>query len=658
MRASGEIVVGWQFVPASAGAGPPPAGPAPVWTDRLDAGWLAAQERISAVVSRPARAGSVAGAAAAVLLGAAWLAGTPARMPAGLGALACAGGAARCARQASRERRRLAAVVAAERQRVEAARASQGRALEARRRAHATQYRAWQRRASVAARRQAWLPVALPAAIDRVDVAGGSLAGWAGLITMIAVPRLGAGGEVTVIDLTEGAVAADLLRVAYSAGLRPLVWVLPADLPRLDLGTGLDAAALADVLALAAAAAGDPQGAGSAAGRRADGGGADAAADCALLERVLGVLGPDPRPASVTAALRALADIGNPLADVSAGLLTDAQLARLGTLFRRGAMERIVVDRAFALESRLRALDALGSRQPPISQEPTRLRVAALDRRAGVIGNRMLGTYVVAAMTHTLRQAAPGHPWAHVICLAGAERLGADVLDRLADACETSRTGLVLAFRSIPASVRERLGRGNAAVAFMRLGNGDDARAASELIGTEHRFVVGQLTDTVGISLTDTWSASYTSTAGTSDSVADSFSASASSGGSRGRGRGRHGFAPFGDFNSSSSRDTNYSAGYSDSTSLTEGINTGTSWGISLSGTLGSNASLGRTAQRSREFLVEAGELQRLPPSAMIVSYPSAAGRTVVLADANPALGGVVQSLADAGGDDGLMAGA
>ncbi len=629
----GEIVLGWQFVPAPVDAGPPPASREPPLADRFDPGWLAAQTRISAVVSRPARAGAIAGTGSAALLGAAWLAGT-ARLPAGLGALACACGAVGCVRLAWRERRRLAEVVAGERLRVEAARASRARALGAGRREHASQYRAWQRRMTVAARQPAWFPVALPAGIDRVDVAGGSLAGWAALLTMIAAPRLSAGGEVTVIDLTEGAVAADLLRLAHGAGLRPLVWVLPADLPRLDLGTGLDARALADVLALAAAAAaGDPPG-----GRQASAGGADVAADCALLERVLGALGPDTRLASVAAALAVLADIGNPLASVRAGLLTDTQVARLGTLFRRGAIERIVLERAFVLESRLRMLDALGSGQPPVAETLTRLRVAALDRRAGVTGNRMLGTYLVAALTHMLRQAEPGRPWAHVICLAGADRLGADVLDRLADACEISRTGLVLAFRSIPAHVRERLGRGNAAVAFMRLGNGDDARAASELIGTEHRFVVGQLTDTVGTSLTDTWSGSYTSTAGTSDSVAGSFSASTSSGGSRGRGRGRHGFAPFGDFNSSSSRDTNYSVGYSDSTSLTEGINTGTSWGISLSRALGSNASLGRTVQRSREFLVEAGELQRLPPSAMIVSYPSAAGRTVLLADANPAL--------------------
>jgi hypothetical protein len=476
--------------------------------------------------------------------------------------------------------------------------------------------------------------VELPHEIDRVDVAGGSLTSWAALITTIAAPRLVAGGEVTVIDLTEGAVATDLIRIAERAGLQPLVWKLPGDLPRLDLGAGLDGPALADVLALAASAAGAQR----AAAPPADNATGDVAADCALLEKVLGVLGPDPRLASVNAALRVLADVGDPLADVRSGLLTNGQLSQIGTMFRRGAAERIVLERAFVLESRLRGLDALGAGQPPAHRDPTRLRVASLDRRTGVIGNQMMGSYLVAAATHMLRQAEPGEPWAHVICLLGSERLGDDVLDRLAGACEISRTGLVLAFSAIPSGVRERLGRGNAAIAFMRLGNGDDARAASELIGTEHRFVVAQLTDTIGTSLTDTWGGSYTSTAGTSDSVADSLSASTSSGSSRGRGRGRHGYGPFGDFNSSSSRDRSYSVSESDSLSLTEGISSGTSWGISLSRALGENSSRGQTAQRSRELLVEADELQQLPLSAMIVSYPSATGRRVLLADANPAL--------------------
>jgi hypothetical protein len=56
---------------------------------------------------------------------------------------------------------------------------------------------------------------------------------------------------------------------------------------------------------------------------------------------------------------------------------------------------------------------------------------------------------------------------------------------------------------------------------------------------------------------------------------------------------------------------------------------------------IGVSNSLARSSQRSREFLVEPHELQQLPASAVIVSYASAAGRRVMLADANPGIGGL-----------------
>ncbi len=157
------------------------------------------------------------------------------------------------------------------------------------------------------------------------------------------------------------------------------------------------------------------------------------------------------------------------------------------------------------------------------------------------------------------------------------------MLDRLCDAAEISGTGLVLGYRAIPGHVAARLGRGNAAVAFMRLGNGRGRRGGQR--ADRYRApvrAVSQLTETVGDSLTDTAGDSYTSTVGTADSVADSQSVSVTSGRSRGRGRSRHGtFAPFADFTGSASRDGSSSRGTSDSVSVTEGINSGTSWGVS-----------------------------------------------------------------------------
>jgi hypothetical protein len=626
----GPIHLGWQYAPAQADPGPPPGRNATPPPAGFDPGWARAQRRIYRRLDRPARAGAAASALAAGFFAAAWPAGIGSQALAFAGAAAAVGCCARCAASVIRRQRQLNALIGAERQRVAAVSAARSTRLAAGHREHASDYRAWQRRKAMFERQPSWFPVSLPPGIDRLDVAGGTPAGWSALLTTIAATHLSFGGRVTVVDLTEGAVAADLINLARRSGLRPLVWVLPADLPRLDLGTGFKPPVLADVLALAAGASGEPA-------SSADRGSAGFAADCALLERVLVALRPDAGIAQLNAALRVLADVGDPRTDLGAGLLTSEQLDRVRTLFGRSGTDRVVIERAWGLESRLRVLDALGTATRALP--PSSLRVAALDRRSGVIGNSALRTYLAAALTQVLRQAPADSPWRHTLCVFGAERLAGEVVDRLSDACEACRTGLVLGYRSIPAAVRERLGRGNAATAFMRLGNGDDARAASELIGTEHRFVIGQLTDTVGTSVTDTWGDSYTSTVGTADSVADSYTATRGWGGSRGRGRSRQGgFAPFGDFGRSASSDTNFSVGEQSSVSLTEGINSGTSWGLSLSRALGENVSLGRTAQRSREFLVEADELQRLPPSAAILSYPAPRGRTVQLIDTNPAI--------------------
>ena len=367
---------------------------------------------------------------------------------------------------------------------------------------------------------------------------------------------------------------------------------------------------------------------------------ADPARDAALLSLILTVLGEDAGLGQLNAALRFLAQAGDPRDDVRAGLLTTAQLDRLTGLFGRGATERVVLDRAWALQSRLRALARLDT--APVRRPASRLRLAGLDRRSGAVGNRLIGTYLVVALTQLLRQAPPGRPWRQTLFVLGAETLRADLLDRLCDACEMSRAGLVLAYRSLPPPVRDRLGRGHAAVAYMRLGNAQDAKAAAEQIGTEHRLVISQLTQTVGTSLTATAGDSYTSTVGTADSVTGSRSVTGTTGASRGRGRSQAGlFAPLGEVSSSVSRDTSVSRALSDSVSVTAGINASTAWGLSTSRAISGSESLATGTQRSREFLVEQHELQQLPHSAVLLTYAGPGGRHVVLADANPAILGL-----------------
>jgi hypothetical protein len=638
-----RLYLGWQYATPHPDPGPPPRRPVPPEREQLSAAWLAAQQREENVINRPLRVGCAAAAVIIVALLITVAGGWVPLVIAAPAIAACllAGGLGGYA--IWQGRRALAVRIAAERQRVEQFRAEQESRLFAWQAEHARQVAEWQRRRFSYDSQKRWFAVSLPTGIDRVDVAGGTLGGWSALVTMTAAHRLAAGGEVTVVDLSGGAIAADLIAVARGLGdVAPAVWVLPHDLPRLDLTASLGLDELADVLAFAVSVAEDKGAASS------------LAVDSSIIERVMGVLdrGDGVPIARLAAGLRALAQVGDLNKDIAAGLLTEDEAGRVGTLFGQGATDRVVLERALGIEAQLRKLARTGRELAGLPR--SRLRVVALDKRVGALSAKILGSFVITALTHLLNQAPPGRPWQHTLYLLGAERLRDDVLDRLTDACETARSGLVLGYRSIPPQVRQRIGRGNAAVAFMRLGNAEDAKAASEQIGTEHRFVLSQLTETIGTSLTDTTGVSYTSTVGESASVAASRSDTESV--SRGRGRARtsdSSFLPLAGVSRSASREASSSHGISDSESLTSGISRSSAWGASTTLAVGDSESLAQSLQRSREFVVEASELQRLPPSAMIVSYPAGAGRTVFLADANPAIGGLTAAtmtpLAEAG---------
>ncbi|MEU7880614.1 hypothetical protein [Microbispora bryophytorum] len=575
-----RIYLGWQYALLYPDPGPPPKRPAreDVTEPPADADteWIHRERLQKDLLNRPVkifRTFMAVVAAGILVLGVTGLLNWSFVM---LGLVAAGGVAAICTyaiRQGDRtvnerlDARRRKALREQERRRREIVTAQEE---------HAAKYRDWAEKKNRFDQQINWYAVAVPDDIDRVDVAGGTLTGWSALLTLIGATRLYSGGHLTVLDLSEGAIAKDLIELARRGGDDPLVWVLPVDLPRLDLGATLKPEAFADVLAHVVSVSEETS--------------RDIGFDNAILERVLEVLGENATISQVTAALRALAQVGDPRDDMKGGLLTASQLERIGMLFGRGVADRVVIERAWALESQLRKLETLGSQA--VRLPPARLRVVSMDRQAGVFGNRVLGTYVATALTHILRQSpASERPWYHTIIVAGADKLRGDVLDRLMDACETSRTGLVLTYRSLTPTVRERLGRGHAAVAFMRLGNAEDARVASEHVGTEHRLELAQLTETFSSAVNGP-SGFYTSTVG-------------------------------------ESRTEGEEKGDGD---LREDITESTEWGrrapTVADGVL----------QRSREFLVEPHQLQQLPTTSVIVTYSTAEGRQVRLADANPAI--------------------
>jgi hypothetical protein len=569
------LYLGWQYATPTQDPGPPPrraaaSGPVPPGPQQPFQGWLAAQRREESLITRPLQIASGSVAVLATVLAAGYAVGWVPVVAAGPAIAACLAVAGLTGQAIWRGERVLRRRMDTERLRVARFSAHQdAQSLQAQAE-HARHVVQWQQQRSAFATQKRWYAVPVPDGIDRVDVAGGTLAGWSAMLTMAAAYRLAADGEVTVVDLSGGAVAADLADLyTATSGTPPAVWVLPHDLPRLDLAASLSPGDLADVLALTASVAEEHSSA------------RDLAVDTAILDRVIEVLDRDStgpvQVRNVVAGLRALAQVGDPRADLAAGLLTERATGELSALFGQGVTDRVVLERTLGMEAQLRRLASVGT--SPSELPRGRLRVVAVDRRASAQAATTLGSFVVTALTHLIGQApAASGPtsWRHTLFLLGAERLRADVLDRFTDACEASHSGLVLAYRSMPPHVRQRIGRGNAMCAFMRLGNGEDAKAASEQIGMAHRFVLSQLTETIGTSVTDTLGGSYTSTVGDSASTATSTSSNESS--STGTGRtspSGGGVLPLQGGGSRSSQ-AGASWGTSESASLTTGISTST----------------------------------------------------------------------------------
>jgi len=622
-----RLRLGYQYATPYPEPGSPPRRPTPPEQERLNPDWAAAQRREESLLNRPLKAAFavaiVIGLTAFALGAVGWLD----VLLAGLAAICCALIVAVSGYAIWQGERALRSRLADERARVGKIRAAQESRLYAWQAEHAARVLQWQALRVAYEHQKRWYAVCAPDGVHRVDVVGGTLSGWSAMLTTAGANRLAAGGEITVLDLSEGSVALDLLGFARASGVDPLVWVLPDDLPRLDLGTGLGKEALADLLSLVASVTEE------------QGSARDLSLDNAILERVIDALGGQATVASVVAALRALAQVGDPRDDVAAGLITAGQADMLTAMFGRGATDRVVLDRAWVLESQLRKLAPVGTALVPLPRSA--VRVVALGKRVGAVGSKVLGTYLTVALTHALGDTQPGSPWQHTLFVLGADKLRGDTLDRLSDVCERTATGLVLAYRGIPPHVRQRLGRGNAAVAFMRLGNAEDAKAASEQLGTEHRFVLSQLTETIGVSVTDTTSSAYTSTTGSVTSVAASWSASEGLSRSTGHGRSDGSLLLPSRASFSRSIQTSDSRSTSESESVSAGVSASTAWGMTTSKATGDSESLALALQRSREFLVEQHELQQLPASAMIITYAGPAGRQVVMADANPGIGGL-----------------
>jgi hypothetical protein len=211
--------------------------------------------------------------------------------------------------------------------------------------------------------------------------------------------------------------------------------------------------------------------------------------------------------------------------------------------------------------------------------------------------NELLKDLIVQWLTRRVRRSAT--PMGSLV-LVGADDIDHRHIERLSTLCERRGVRLVLLFSHLREESLQSIGGGE--VAFMRLGNHQEAQHAADFIGKQHKFVISQLTRTLGGNDTHT--------------LADQYGESESVGGSTTRSRG--GF--------NVTRATGENWGRTRNWSQTESVAKGTNWSDAAS------------AQRVQEYAVEPRVLQDLPDYAMILVKGQGRGSAVQAVEVDPGI--------------------
>lgn len=445
-----------------------------------------------------------------------------------------------------------------------------------------------------------WYPVLPDHSAARLDVCGGTAAGWATLMTTLGTSLLGSGADLLVLDLTDGDVSAELRGLTAALGQPVSHLDAIADLPRLRLVAGSDHDRAAEVLARAVHA-----------GRGDDADSGDQTSlDRDVLERVLRCLGEPLTMPRILSALSVLARTYDAADDSLSPEEHDRLLGQIDGVDSNPDLKR----RLSVLLARLSPLRGAETARdgrfegPELCEGLSVVTVAGDDSRLEDTVQRILFHSLLLALGPS-RAASD-----RVLVVAGADRLGRSSLEAMARRAARASIRLVYLFAHLRDDVVDLAGQGSATL-FMRLGGAKEAEEAAKLVGRNHRFVLSQLTESVGRTLGVSTGTSDTWQQGDSETVSDSASTSRTYG---------SGLLP----DSSRSQSVSHSTGTSRSRSWAETR--------TLSDSLSTQD--GATTARSYDYVAEPTAFQELPPTAFIAVVQIGARRQVVAGDCNPGI--------------------
>jgi hypothetical protein len=451
-----------------------------------------------------------------------------------------------------------------------------------------------------------WGAARTPPGTRRIDIFGGTLHGWEAFLTVYGTSVL-AERPVLVADFSRELVCRELALISRAAGAPADVQVLPAGLAESSVLAGLRPEQLAATLV-------ESMHPDDARGTRAQ-----RSIDDRILGAVCAALGPPASIARLAAALRVL--MGE---HEDSELLAPDERAHIAVgLFTPEYLRQVHPD-LVRIESHIHPLSALGSARVSgrVSAEtshpadPAYLTCIALQPGAASVHDELLADLVVQWLTQRVASVPADAP---AVIIAGADDIARRHLERLSDACERRNVLLTLLFRHVREVSADLLGGG--AAGFMRLGNHEEAARAANFIGREHKFLLTQVTASVGGSQT------HTAEVSESLSESDAINPGAGAGWLKGAAAGLAGLA--GPAAGLAALRRASGAGSQRTSSRT--------WSTAYSQAVATNWSDAESTQRVYEYSVEPTTLQHLPDYAMLLvtSLPGG-GRSVAPVECNP----------------------
>ncbi|MEU8764831.1 hypothetical protein [Streptomyces sp. NPDC048659] len=444
-----------------------------------------------------------------------------------------------------------------------------------------------------------WFPLSLASGPSRIDVFGGTGNGWASLLATVGGPLLGGGAPLVVLDLTQQAVALELASLAARRDIAVAHVPMPGALLDADLSTEFTPEELAETVAEALGTMRPP--------------GADVdlhTIDVDLVQTVAELLEGPVTFARLAAGLRVLLRVYDPAPGTPGPLgPTEVEsITRAVDLLGQGERVqnelRYVRAQTELLTSRGQEAAVPGGGRVVDWWRPGGLTIVTTDdsvRRRKDLTDR----FVFFRLVHALRTRAMAHG-SGTLVVAGADHLGRDALESMAREARTAGVRLVFLLEHLREGTVQVAGGSDSATVFMRMGNGEEAKAAAQFIGQEHKFLVNQLTRQVGETLTEGRGSSYGGQQGVSDTDGSN------------RGGGTSGSS----WGSSRSFSTSLSRSWQDSTNTSTARSTTT----------------GENLSRVYEFAIEPTQLQALPVTGLVLVETGPAGRRVVFGDCNPGI--------------------